>query len=111
MMPRKSVSMGLPKHNENAKSTHGKYGALKLYKPNKLMRTFAFSLPRPHTYTIMNESECPRNLILEKKLTQHARVTINRIPNINMNMKSAALPLNLPSSNSLQYRNCETHEN
>lgn len=87
-----------PNSIENASITHGRYGALNVKTPKKLIRMSSLRLPQ--TYTIINERELPRKCTLTKGATAVMNVT----PKINIITKWAVLPRKSPSSSERQYR-------
>lgn len=95
-MPIRSTRTEFPKRREKASRTHGKYGAWKLSRPKKFIRTYGFRLL--HTYTSIMVNAWPRN----KRLTNSAITIIRLAPKTNMRKKSAVLPLNEPSSSMRQ---------
>lgn len=87
-----------PNNIENASITQGRYGALKVNTPKKLI--LISSLRLPQTYTIINESELPRKCTL----TNGATAVMNVTPKIIIITKWAVLPRKSPSSSERQYR-------
>jgi hypothetical protein len=100
---------------EKNRSTQGKYGAVKVNKPKKLMLISLFR--RAHKYTIMKVREKPRKGMLKYgaatcRLKGFHWCNLTRRPNAPMrrnHRKSAVLPLNDPSSRSLEYRTLHGH--